>query len=959
MKFGKSLVGIGLLLALLISLGVYPSPNMALASNTDFLPATAIHTPNSWLNPDKAFVSDDQYATSNDLGNQQGYSNFDFDIPANSQINGIQIKIDAHASVGWGCMLDARISGDNGNHYTKVKAQPLLDSDTTLIFGGSNDLWDQAWTDSDFSDSKFVLDFEFGNTKHNSCGFVSESHGQEQYNVATISVDQVTARVFYTSQTKVVEDPSLAQSCGLDIALVLDNSGSIGNNLGLMKKDFKNFVADLSPATSTQFSVTYFNTVGHVQQAFTPNSVAVKNAIDNVPSASGFTNWENGLAKASSTFDPRPTPNLIIFASDGQPNHYGDRGHQGNGTFDQDALNAAISEANIIKLSGIRIVSIGIGHNIDKDNLKAISGSDAYYSANDFDDLANVLQTIAKSLCGGTLTVTKRIGTNSIDFTGAGMGWTFDIGGASETTDINGQTPAVHLANGTYRVAETGMVAGYSFGSASCSGATDNGFQDSYGVSGIKIGTNDVVSCIVYNTADPGTLKVIKTVSDQSADPSEFTLRVQNGTPGQFQGSQDGVSVTIPAGTSYQVTEDTANGYSADFSQNCSGVMSAGGSSVCNVTNSPTVSTKGSLTVTKIVINDNGGTKQVSDYTLSVTDKSDINTDIVSGISNDFDPGSYTVSESDHAGYLQDFSGDCNDNGLVNIEAGKSYVCTITNNDIQPQLTVTKIVQGSNVSPLSFPLFVSPQEGDPVSIVSSAAQGFDAGIYTVSETNQDGFTGIFSGDCNAEGTVVLNVGDVGNCVLTNTFTNNGGGEGGTSEHVLTVTVTADEGASGTVMSDDSLINCTLGSSENCAASYGDGAHVTLTAVPGENSSFTGTWTTGPCSGSDNPICSFSMNSDTAVNAHFSISSNTSGGGGGGCIGNCGGGPAPTGIPTITPPGQVLGITTPTQVTTPPGKTLGATTLPRTGQSPIAVYILLAIGLLAVFFPKRYLKFLKR
>ena len=65
----------------------------------------------------------------------------------------------------------------------------------------------------------------------------------------------------------------------------------------------------------------------------------------------GATDWEDGLAKAWSTFDPRPEPthpNLVIFASDGNPNMYG----QGQGTgydFDPPALDAAIAKANIIK----------------------------------------------------------------------------------------------------------------------------------------------------------------------------------------------------------------------------------------------------------------------------------------------------------------------------------------------------------------------------------------------------------------------------------------------------------------------------------------------------------------------------------------------------------------------------------------------------------------------------------
>ncbi len=55
----------------------------------------------------------------------------------------------------------------------------------------------------------------------------------------------------------------------------------------------------------------------------------------------GETNWQDGLAKGFGTFDPRPSkPNLIIFASDGNPTEPGT---------DAEALAAAVKEANKIK----------------------------------------------------------------------------------------------------------------------------------------------------------------------------------------------------------------------------------------------------------------------------------------------------------------------------------------------------------------------------------------------------------------------------------------------------------------------------------------------------------------------------------------------------------------------------------------------------------------------------------
>ena len=59
--------------------------------------------------------------------------------------------------------------------------------------------------------------------------------------------------------------------------------------------------------------------------------------------------------------------------------------------------------------------------------------------------------------------------------------------------------------------------------------------------------------------------------------------------------------------------------------------------------------------------------------------------------------GTYAVSEDVHSGYLlAGFSGDCDSSGIVTVVPGGSSTCTITNDDIAPKLTVTKIVVNDN-----------------------------------------------------------------------------------------------------------------------------------------------------------------------------------------------------------------------------------------------------------------------
>ncbi len=199
---------------------------------------------------------------------------------------------------------------------------------------------------------------------------------------------------------------------------------------------------------------------------------------------------------------------MIIFSSDGNPNKYNPNQGPGNG-FDQASLNAAIAQANIIKGYGTRIITLGIGSDVVPANLQAISSADAYYSVANFGELATALQGLATQLCGGTITVTKIIDADGSlqttgDQTNGGLGWTFNIGTYSgEITDIYGQTAAVELSNGTYDVIETGTVSGYYFIDASCSGVTNSGSPTQNGVTGVQVGTDNIISCIFYNSPVP------------------------------------------------------------------------------------------------------------------------------------------------------------------------------------------------------------------------------------------------------------------------------------------------------------------------------------------------------------------------------------------------------------------------------------------------------------------------
>ncbi|MGV8169256.1 MAG: right-handed parallel beta-helix repeat-containing protein [Candidatus Nanoarchaeia archaeon] len=169
------------------------------------------------------------------------------------------------------------------------------------------------------------------------------------------------------------------------------------------------------------------------------------------------------------------------------------------------------------------------------------------------------------------------------------------------------------------------------------------------------------------------------------------------------------------------------------------------------------------LTVTKIVVNDDDGTMVVSDFPLYVGD-----VQVISGESNVFAAGTYTVYELGNSGYTGLISGDCASNGEITLNPGDVKSCTITNDDVEPSmatLTVIKAVvndDGGNKTVSEFTLYI-----DELQVLSGNPNTLVPGTYVVSEIEDPGYAGSISGDCAADGSITLGAGDVKYCTITN------------------------------------------------------------------------------------------------------------------------------------------------------------------------------------------------
>ena len=90
------------------------------------------------------------------------------------------------------------------------------------------------------------------------------------------------------------------------------------------------------------------------------------------------------------------------------------------------------------------------------------------------------------------------------------------------------------------------------------------------------------------------------------------------------------------------------------------------------------VVTDATITIEKIVINDDGRTKVESDFVYRID-----GVEVLSGAPLTYTAGSYTLSEDSDSDYVAStWGGDCATDGTITVSDGDSVVCTITNDDV-------------------------------------------------------------------------------------------------------------------------------------------------------------------------------------------------------------------------------------------------------------------------------------
>ncbi len=325
--------------------------------------------------------------------------------------------------------------------------------------------------------------------------------------------------------------------------------------------------------------------------------------------------------------------------------------------------------------------------------------------------------------------------------------------------------------------------------------------------------------------------------------------------PGAF-GSGGGTSASIPfSGSHTYTTVGTFSIIATVYHQSLTGQDNVStGTNSFQVCVTPATA---SLTLTKTVTNDNGGTALPTAWTLAAAGPTPISgaTGSAPVTNASVNPGTYTLSETGGpSGYLASVwtctGATVSGGNTITLAAGNTVSCTINNNDIQPKLTVTKVVVNNNggtkvVS--DFPLWVNA-----TGVTSGVQNGFNAGTYTVSETSDPTYVGVISGNCALNGSITLAVGDVKTCTITNddiapilhlvkTVTNDDGGLAAATDWTLMADGTGSNDVSGTtpvnsgatLQADTFLLSETGGpagyapSAWNCVGGTQNGSMITL------------------------------------------------------------------------------------------------------------------------------------
>ena len=180
----------------------------------------------------------------------------------------------------------------------------------------------------------------------------------------------------------------------MDLAFIIDSSGSIGRRNYLKQKDFVKEVAKsfgLSPSQSRAAMVLYSNSAS-VKARFGQFASAAEfsQAVDDLPYERGLTRIDKALDLAATDIFPESragVPKIAMLITDGTQTPAADA--------------KGLREASEpLRQAGVRVLAVGIGKGVDEDELRFVTESDEdVVVADDFQDLLLKLNNLTSKAC--------------------------------------------------------------------------------------------------------------------------------------------------------------------------------------------------------------------------------------------------------------------------------------------------------------------------------------------------------------------------------------------------------------------------------------------------------------------------------------------------------------------------------------------------------------------------------
>lgn len=157
--------------------------------DTGWRTASRTGNPSSWTNDSAGRVSSSNNQRTTHGGNSQAaWRDFDFNVPSDADILGIEVEIEARKSGSGNCRVGVELSprADNNTQWTSTgftvpASSNLTTTDTDYTIGGPTELWGRTWSESEVESANFGIRLSRTNVS----------------GTCTVEVDRIRIRVHY------------------------------------------------------------------------------------------------------------------------------------------------------------------------------------------------------------------------------------------------------------------------------------------------------------------------------------------------------------------------------------------------------------------------------------------------------------------------------------------------------------------------------------------------------------------------------------------------------------------------------------------------------------------------------------------------------------------------------------------------------------------------------------------